>query len=94
MTVRSSSVNRRIVPHGVARSTFKDWASGTERAEDQLSEFALAHVDGNKVRAAYLRDDLLMRRVKLMAAWAAYCAQPPRPEKSNVTPLRQREVAA
>lgn len=81
--------DRRVVPHGVARSSFKDWATGTAHFPDILSEFALAHVDKDKVRAAYLRDDLLARRVKLMADWAAYCARPPISDKSNVTPMRQ-----
>ena len=69
--------DRRVVPHGVARSSFKDWAVSEAHFPDILSEFALAHVDKDKVRAAYLRDDLLARRVKLMGAWAAYCARPP-----------------
>ncbi len=35
---------------------------------------ALAHAVGDKVEAAYRRGDLLDKRVKLMEAWAAYCA--------------------
>lgn len=78
---------RRVVPHGVARSSFKDWAVSEAHFPDMLSEFALAHVDKDKVRAAYLRNDLLARRVKLMRDWAAYCSRPP-VAGDNVTSLK------
>ena len=80
--------DRRVVPHGIARSTFKDWAVSEAHFPDMLSEFALAHVDKDKVRAAYLRDDLIARRVKLMKDWAAYCSRPPI-AAGNVMPLRR-----
>jgi integrase len=59
--------------HGTARSSFKDWCSEQTSFPDFLSEMALAHVEGDKARAAYARSDLLERRRELMAAWAAFC---------------------
>jgi integrase len=59
--------------HGF-RSTFRDWAAETGQPND-IAEAALAHALGSKVQAAYQRGDLLERRRKLMAAWAAFCAR-------------------
>lgn len=54
------------------RSTFKDWASNETEHSDDVSEAALAHVDTNRVRAAYKRTDLLEKRRVLMDDWAAF----------------------
>jgi hypothetical protein len=35
----------------------------------------LAHVGGDKTEAAYRRGDLLKKRERLMADWAAYCGK-------------------
>lgn len=59
-------------PHGF-RSAFKDWAAETG-VSDEVSEAALAHVDTNKVRAAYRRTRFLDERVRLMQRWADYVA--------------------
>ena len=61
------------VPHGF-RSSFRDWCSenGVSR---EVSEFALAHVEGNAVVAAYLRSDLLEQRRSVMERWGDYCAR-------------------
>ena len=58
------------VPHGF-RSSFRDWCSesGVSR---EVSEFALAHVEGNAVVAAYLRSDLLEQRRPVMQDWGGY----------------------
>ena len=61
-----------IVPHGF-RSTFRDWAAETTDTPHQVCEMALAHAIGNDVEAAYRRGDLLIKRQKLMQAWADYC---------------------
>ncbi|MGI9479150.1 MAG: tyrosine-type recombinase/integrase [Hyphomicrobiaceae bacterium] len=55
-------------PHGF-RSTFKVWASESGW-RDEVSEAALAHVDKDKVRAAYRRTDYLDERRDMMQAWA------------------------
>jgi hypothetical protein len=36
---------------------------------------ALAHVDKDKVRAAYARDDLLEERREMMVAWGLFASQ-------------------
>ncbi len=58
--------------HGF-RSTFKDWASERTSFPDELSEEALAHRVGSKVRRAYRRGDALEKRRQLMQAWADFC---------------------
>jgi integrase len=62
-----------LTVHGF-RSTFRDWAAETGQPND-IAEAALAHALGSKVQAAYQRGDLLERRRKLMASWAAFCAR-------------------
>jgi integrase len=63
---------RAIVVHGF-RTSFKGWSLAAGWP-DTLSELALAHVDRDKVRAAYARDDLLDQRRPMMIAWAEHCA--------------------
>jgi integrase len=62
---------RVVVVHGF-RASFKSW-SLAQGWGDHLSERALAHADGNRVRAAYARDALVAERLPMMAAWAALC---------------------
>jgi len=64
-----------VTAHGF-RSTFKDWASEKTNFPREVSEMALSHAIGSQVEAAYRRGDLLGKREKLMAAWAAYCDKP------------------
>ena len=61
------------VPHGF-RSSFRDWAAECSDAPREVCELALAHVNGDRVEAAYRRSDLFERRRALMAEWAAYVA--------------------
>ena len=61
------------VPHGF-RSSFRDWAAECTDAPREVCELALAHVNGDRVEAAYRRSDLFDRRRTLMADWAAYVA--------------------
>ncbi len=53
------------------RSSFKDWASEATHTPNVVSEAALAHIVADKTEAAYRRGDLLAKRRKLMAEWAA-----------------------
>lgn len=62
--------------HGF-RSSFRDWAGETTNFAREDIEAALAHLVGNQVERAYRRGDALMKRRKLMEAWAGYLAQPP-----------------
>ena len=59
------------VPHGF-RSSFRDWAAECTDAPREVCELALAHVNGDRVEAAYRRSDLFARRRTLMRQWAAY----------------------
>lgn len=68
-----------VTQHGF-RSTFKDWARTHTRYPDEASELALAHVNDDKTRAAYARDELLELRARMMNDWGEYCLngkQPP-----------------
>ena len=64
------------VPHGF-RSSFRDWAAECTDAPREVCELALAHVNNDRVEAAYRRSDLFERRRDLMAAWAAYVTAGP-----------------
>ena len=58
-------------PHGF-RSSFRDWASECTDAPREVCELALAHVNSDRVEAAYRRTDLYKRRRQLMQDWADY----------------------
>lgn len=62
-----------LTVHGF-RSSFKDWAINETEIADEISEEALAHVVGSKVRRAYRRSRALDRQRQLMEAWHDYCA--------------------
>jgi integrase len=66
--------NRDVVPHGF-RSSFKDWASECTNFRSEISEAALAHIEGDKVKAAYERTRFEELRRDLMTAWAGHCGQ-------------------
>ena len=59
------------VPHGF-RSSFRDWAAECSDAPREVCELALAHVNTNRIEAAYRRTDLFERRRTLMEQWAAF----------------------
>jgi integrase len=71
-----------LTAHGF-RSTFRDWAGETTAYQREVIEHALAHQLKDKAEAAYQRGDLLAKRARLMADWAAYCAII-QPEAANV----------
>lgn len=65
------------VPHGY-RSSFRDWAAELTDTPREICELALAHVNSDRVEAAYRRTDLFDRRRQLMQHWAEYIhSQPP-----------------
>ena len=74
--------------HGF-RSTFRDWAAERTNYPNHVVEMALAHVIGDKVEAAYRRGDLFVKRVKLMADWAKFCATLTKARANNVVDLQQ-----
>lgn len=59
------------VPHGF-RSSFRDWAAECTDAPREVCELALAHVNSNRVEAAYRRTDLFDRRRALMEQWSDF----------------------
>ncbi|MYE95685.1 MAG: site-specific integrase, partial [Gemmatimonadetes bacterium] len=59
------------VPHGF-RSSFRDWAAECTDAPREVCELALAHVNTNRIEAAYRRTDLFERRRALMEQWATF----------------------
>ena len=61
------------VAHGF-RSSFRDWAAERTDVPREVSELALAHVNSDRVEAAYRRTNLFERRRELMAAWVDYLA--------------------
>jgi integrase len=79
---------RGVTVHGF-RSSFRDWAGNETNFPRELAEHALAHVIGDKAEQAYRRSDALMKRRKLMDAWAAYCSRS-LTTSVNVTPIRGR----
>ncbi|MDE0600947.1 MAG: tyrosine-type recombinase/integrase [bacterium] len=62
------------VVHGF-RSSFRDWCAECSNAPREVSELALAHVNSDRVEAAYMRTDLFERRRGLMQSWADYVSQ-------------------
>lgn len=61
-----------VTAHGF-RSTFADWINEQTSYPREVREAALAHVNPNKVEAAYSRTAYLDKRRPMMAAWADYC---------------------
>lgn len=57
--------------HGF-RSTFRDWAGESTNFQRETIEAALAHRLGDETERAYRRGDALLKRRKLMEAWASF----------------------
>jgi integrase len=64
--------NRVITVHGF-RSCFDDWATETTFHDDKAIDYSLAHKLPDKVRSAYQRGAMFMKRIQLMADWGRYC---------------------
>ena len=58
-------------PHGM-RSSFRNWCAECTDAPREVCELALAHVNSDRVEAAYMRSDLYDKRRELMDQWADY----------------------
>jgi len=65
---------RRCRPTRRSRGSFRDWAAECSEAPREVCELALAHVNADRVEAAYRRSDLFERRRALMQEWADYLA--------------------
>ena len=64
------------VPHGF-RSSFRDWAAECSDAPREVCELALAHVNSDRVEAAYRRTDLFEQRRVLMEQWSSFVGRVP-----------------
>lgn len=74
--------------HGM-RSTFRDWCAARTNYPREVAETALAHVNTNKVEAAYLRGDHYAQRARLMGEWAKYANSPvPQGEVASIGKAR------
>jgi integrase len=74
-----------LTTHGF-RSTFATWCKDTGVAAE-LREMALAHIEGDKVAAAYTSGaEVLDRRRELAERWAQFCAGA---DRDRVVPLRR-----
>ena len=76
-----------ITIHGF-RASFKTWATERTRFDNHVVEAALAHINGDKIEAAYRRTDVLERRRELMSAWAKFCETTPAKTADRVVTLR------
>jgi len=63
-----------LTAHGF-RSTFRDWCAEASNYPREVAEAALAHTLRDKTEAAYQRGDLMEKRRRLMAEWAAFCGR-------------------
>ena len=57
-----------MVPHGF-RSSFRNWAEENHNYSRRAVELCLAHANKNKVEKAYLRSNLLSKRIEIMNEW-------------------------
>ena len=83
----SDTPGRVATAHGF-RASFKNWATDCG-FDGELSERALAHTIGNKVRAAYERTTQLEARRAMMDQWAAHVMG----AGENVVPIGQKKQA-
>jgi integrase len=60
-------------PHGIARSSFRDWAGDCTTHDRDTAEQALAHSLGG-VEGAYRRGDAFEKRKRLMEDWSIFLA--------------------
>jgi integrase len=70
---RAGITSDKASVHGF-RSCFRIWAAESTTFPREVAEAALAHVNADRVEAAYQRSDLIEKRRKLMDAWAHFCA--------------------
>jgi hypothetical protein len=81
-----SLLGRSETVHGF-RSSFKTWASERTTFRDAVSEACLAHIEGDKVKAAYDRATFEQHRRELLEMWSVWCESTPG-EATNVVALR------
>src|SRR5262249_53921393 len=75
--------------HGTARAGFKTWCDECTTYRDAVSEACLAHIEGDKVKAAYARGEFEQQRRELMELWSQFCASTPADVSDKVVPLHK-----
>jgi len=70
--LKRMKVDRRTTVHGLCRASFSTWANENAIARPDVIEAALAHREGDLVRAAYNRASFAAERVALLRAWADF----------------------
>jgi integrase len=71
--LRRMGYTARTTVHGLCRASFSTWANETGAARPDVVEAALAHREGDRIRAAYNRAQFADERRKLLDAWADFC---------------------
>ena len=69
--IRDLGWAERCTVHGI-RSSFREWCALEAKVSDRIAEAALAHIDKDRVQAAYLRSNFVEERRKLMQSWADF----------------------
>jgi integrase len=69
--LRDLGIAERATVHGF-RSSFRDWATESDKVREVVAEAALAHTV-DKTESAYRRTTYLEERTGLMKRWANYC---------------------
>lgn len=69
------ALGRGETVHGM-RASFRTWAQEQADTAGEVVEMALAHVNADRVEAAYARSNLLDKRRQLMQAWADFLQAP------------------
>src|SRR2546428_380164 len=70
--LKRMKVDRRTTVHGLCRASFSTWANESAIAGPDVIEAALAHREGDLVRAAYNRASFAAERAALLRAWADF----------------------
>ena len=63
-----------FVPHGL-RTAFRMWTAERTTYPREVAEMALAHVNRDRVEAAYMRSDLYELRRSMMQSWSSFLSQ-------------------
>jgi integrase len=71
-TVRKLGYSKeQACAHGF-RASFRTWAAEQTNYPNDICEYALSHVNKDRVEAAYQRSDMLEKRFSLMNDWSKY----------------------
>lgn len=73
LVAKEVGLEGHITAHGF-RSSFRQWGAEQTQFPHEALELCLAHVQANKIVAAYQRSDLYDIRKLILAAWASFCA--------------------